>query len=60
MHHAGGIEYPAAMLSYTHLLRHLAMESADDLSDLGIKADRESPLEAFYKRRDAARRQAQG
>jgi len=58
MHHAGGIEYPAAMLSYTHLLRHMAMESADDLSDLGIKADRESPLEAFYKRRDEARRKA--
>lgn len=58
MHHAGGIEYPAAMLSYTHLLRHMAMESVDDLSDLGIKADRESPLEAFYKRRDEARRQA--
>lgn len=58
MHHAGGIEYPAAMLSYTHLLRHMAMASAEDLSDLGIKADRESPLEAFYKRRDEARRQA--
>jgi len=58
MHHAGGIEYPAAMLSYTHLLRHMAMENAADLSDLGIKADRESPLEAFIKRRDEARRQA--
>jgi len=58
MHHAGGIEYPAAMLSYTHLLRHLAMESPEDLSDLGIKAERESPLESFYKRRDQARRQA--
>ncbi|MGD8583721.1 MAG: CBS domain-containing protein [Chloroflexota bacterium] len=57
MHHAGGIEYPAAMLSYTHLLRHMAMESLQDLADLGIKADRESPLEAFYKRRDEARRQ---
>jgi CBS domain-containing protein len=58
MHHAGGIEYPAAMLSYTHLLRHLAMESVEDLSDLGIRADRESPLESFIKRRDEARRQA--
>ena len=58
MHHAGGIEYPAAMLSYTHLLRHMAMEDIDDLSDLGIKAERESPLEAFYKRRDVARRQS--
>jgi len=58
MHHAGGIEYPAAMLSYKHLLRHMAMESLDDLSDMGIKAERESPLETFYKRRDEARRQA--
>jgi predicted transcriptional regulator len=58
MHHAGGIEYPAAMLSYTHLLRHMAMESVEDLSDLGIKAKRESPLESFYRRRDQARRQA--
>lgn len=57
-HHAGGIEYPAAMLSYNHLLRHMAMESVADLSDLGIEADRESPLEAFIKRRDEARRQA--
>jgi CBS domain-containing protein len=58
MHHAGGIEYPAAMLSYTHLLRHMAMEDTGDLSDLGIKAERESPLEAFYKRRDEARRRS--
>jgi len=58
MHHAGGIEYPAAMLSYKHLLRHMAMEEDDDLADLGIKAERESPLESFYKRRDAARRRA--
>lgn len=55
MHHAGGIEYPAAMLSYNHLLRQLAAEDEADLSDLGIKADRESPLEAFIRRRDEAR-----
>lgn len=59
MHHAAGIEYPAAMLSYTHLLRHMAMEDVVDLADLGIKATRESPLESYYKRRDEARRQAQ-
>lgn len=58
MHHAGGIEYPAAMLSYNHLLRHLAMENEDDIRDLGIKAERESPIETFMKRRDEARRQA--
>lgn len=59
MHHAGGIEYPAAMLSYRHLLRHLAMEDALDLHDLGIKASREAPLESYFKRRDEARRQAE-
>lgn len=57
MHHAAGIEYPAAMLSYRHLLRHLAMEDANDLSDLGIKASREAPLDTFIRRRDKALRQ---
>lgn len=59
MHHAGGIAYPAAMLTYKHLLRHLAMESESDLNDLGIKAEREAPLETFIRRRDAARDRAQ-
>jgi len=58
MHHAGGIEYPAAMLSYRHLLRHIAMEDVSDLADMGIKASREAPLESYFKRRDQARRQA--
>jgi CBS domain-containing protein len=57
MHNAAGIIYPAAMLSYRHLLRHLAAESADELRDLGIAAEREAPLETFKRRRDAARRQ---
>lgn len=55
MHHAGGISYPAAYLSYTHLLRHLAAQDGEDLSDLGIKASRQAPLDAFIKRRDATR-----
>lgn len=55
MHHAGGIEYPAAMLSYSHFLRHLASEDGADLNDLGIKATREPPLDSFIKRRDDAR-----
>ena len=58
MHHAGGIEYPAAYLSYTHFLRHLSMEEGDDLDDLGIRAKRESPMETFLRRREEARRQA--
>lgn len=57
-HHAGGIVYPAAMLSYKNMLRHMAMESEEELSDLGIEAERELPLEAFVKRRDKARTMA--
>lgn len=57
MHHAEGISYPAASLSYTHLLRHLVARSQDEeIKDLGIKAERESPLATFIKRRDEARR----
>jgi CBS domain-containing protein len=52
-HHAGGIEYPAAMLTYKHLLRHLSMENLEDLGDLGINAKRDPPLESFIRRRDA-------
>ena len=57
-HHAGGIEYPAAMLSYKNMLRHMAMESEEDLSDLGIVADRELPMETFARRRADARERA--
>ncbi len=52
-HRAGGIEYPAAWLTFSHLLRHLAN---DDLSDLGIRASREKPLDMFVRRREEARR----
>jgi CBS domain-containing protein len=55
MHHAGGIEYPAAVLSYRHLLRYMTASSVDDLKDLGISAQRQMPLESFIKRRDLAR-----
>jgi predicted transcriptional regulator len=57
MHHAGGIEYPAAMLTYSHFLRHMAAGSEEELRDLGIKAEREPPLATFLRRRDEARRQ---
>jgi CBS domain-containing protein len=56
MHQAGGIEYPAAVLSYRHFLRLMTAESADELKDLGISAARQAPLEAFEQRREAARR----
>jgi len=55
-HHAGGIKYPAAYLTYRHLLRHLAARDGEDLKDLGIKAEREAPLEVFLRRRDEALR----
>ncbi len=37
----GGITYPAAMLSYRQLLRHLAARSDDELNDLGINVVRQ-------------------
>ena len=55
MHHAAGIEYPAAVISYRHLLRHLSARDGEDIRDLGIKAERQSPLEVFIQRREAAR-----
>ena len=55
MHHAGGISYPAAMISYRHLLRHLSAKSTEDLKDLGIGAERQNPRDLFIQRRDAAR-----
>lgn len=55
MHHAAGIGYPAATLSYTHLLRHLAAQDDGELDDLGIKAVRQGPLETFIQKREAAR-----
>lgn len=56
MHHSAGIEYPAALISFRHLLRHMVAENVDELRDLGIKAERKSPLETFIERRDAARK----
>lgn len=58
MHHADGISYPAAVLSYYNLLRHIAAQDDEDLSDLGIKAARENPVDTFIQKRDAARRRA--
>jgi len=55
-HHAGGVEYPAAVFSCKHILRHIALREGEDLRDLGIKADRQTPIEQFIKRRDEARR----
>ena len=60
MHHAGGIDYPAAMLSYRHLLRHLSAQKDEDLQRPGHSApNRKSPVETFIERRDAARQSEQ-
>jgi CBS domain-containing protein len=53
MHHAAGIEYPAAFITYRHFLRYLAARDSEDLRDLGIKAERQPPLDAFNQRRQA-------
>jgi CBS domain-containing protein len=60
MHHAGGIEYPAAVITYNHFLRLLSARDAEELQDLGIKASRQLPLEAYFKKRDAARQKTKG
>jgi CBS domain-containing protein len=54
-HHAGGVVYPAAVLTFHHLLRHMAVSDPGELRDLGIQADREPPLATFRRRRDEAR-----
>lgn len=56
MHHAAGVEYPAAAISYKHFLRLLAANSGADLRDLGIQADRAAPLDEFIQRREAKRK----
>lgn len=52
MHHTGGIEYPAAVITFTHYLRYLAAKDPQDLRDLGINAVRMPPLETFIQNRD--------
>ena len=56
-HNSAGIIYPAASISYKHLVRHLAAKDESELKDLGINAERKSPLEQFIERRDEARKQ---
>jgi CBS domain-containing protein len=56
MHHAGGVIYAAAYLSYNHMLRYLSAKEDDELGDLGTQAERLLPLDAFIQKRDAARR----
>jgi hypothetical protein len=46
------------MISYRHILRHLAAKDASELKDLGLAAERKSPIQTFMERRDEARRKA--
>ena len=55
-HHAAGIEYPAAVISYKHFLRHLQSEEIDKPEDLGIDAARKSPIEIFQERLEERRK----
>lgn len=56
MHNAGGIGYPAAVLTYEHFLRHMVSKEPGDLIDLGVGAPRENPLDIFVKRREETKR----
>jgi len=58
MHNSAGTIYPAAYISYRHILRHIAAKDENDLKDLGLAAERKSPLEQFIERRDEARKRA--
>jgi len=58
LHNSAGIIYPAAYISYRHILRHIAARNEDELKDLGLSAERKSPIEQFIERRDEARRKA--
>jgi predicted transcriptional regulator len=57
-HNSAGIIYPAAFISYRHILRHLAARDETELKDLGLAAERKSPIQSFVERRDEARRKA--
>ena len=60
MHHAGGVTYAAAFLSYNHILQYLGAKEDSELSDLGVRAERVNPLDAFIQKRDAARKARSG
>jgi CBS domain-containing protein len=57
-HNSAGIIYPAAMISYRHIVRYIAAKDESELKDLGLTAERKSPVEQFVERRDEARRKA--
>jgi CBS domain-containing protein len=58
LHNSAGIIYPAALISYKHFVRHLAAKDDSELKDLGLAAERKSPIDKFIERRDEARKKA--
>ena len=60
MHHAGGVKYSAAAISFNQLVRYLEAKEDSELTDLGLAAERTNPLDAFFAKRDAARRARSG
>ncbi len=56
-HHAGGVEYPAALITFKHILRYLSTDNTEELKDLGIKAERKAPLDLFIERREQQKKQ---
>ena len=58
LHNSAGIIYPAAFISYHHILRHMAAKDEEELKDLGLSAERKLPIEQFIERRDEARKKA--
>lgn len=59
MHQSDGVDYPAGLITFRHILRHLAAHNPEDLRDLGVQAKRKTPVESFIERRDAARQNNQ-
>src|SRR3989304_119336 len=58
LHNSAGIIYPAAYISYRHILRHMAAKDEKDLKDLGLAGERKTTIEQFIERRDEARKKA--
>ena len=57
-HNSAGIIYPAASISYKHIVRHIAAKDESELKDLGLAAERKSPIQVFIERREESRKKA--
>ena len=57
-HNSAGIIYPAAAISYRHIVRHLSAKDEGELKDLGLSAKRKLPIDTFIEKRNQARKKA--